>query len=74
MAFQQGHGMAAFRLACLAIEKNDFESANNWLIKGCLLGSTDSTEALSKMVSSETEKLMLSKIAVEQRGWESEEE
>jgi TPR repeat protein len=73
-AFEQGHGMAAFRLACLSIEKNDLDAANSWLIKGCLLGSTDSTEALSRMVSSEDEKLMLSKIATEQRGWESEEE
>ncbi len=71
-AFEQGHGMAAFRLACLSIEKNDTAAANEWLIKGCLQGSSESTKALSNMVSSEDEKLMLSAIAAEQAGTDFE--
>ena len=71
-SFEQGHGMAAFRLACLSIEKNDTVAANEWLIKGCLQGSSDSTKALSNMVSSEDEKLMLSAIAAEQAGTDFE--
>jgi hypothetical protein len=65
-AVDMNHGGAAYLLAVIATEQSDLAGANEWLIRASKLGDASATRALSQMVSSEVEQLMLAKIADEQ--------
>jgi len=57
------HGGAAYVLALMSVEENDFSAANEWLIRAAKLGDVTSTRALSQMVTSDDERRMLAQIA-----------
>jgi len=68
-AVDMKHGGAAYLLAVIATEQSDLAGANEWLIRASKLGDASATRALSQMVSSEVEQLMLAKIADEQESF-----
>jgi len=65
-AVEMKHAGAAYLLALMALEENDFGTANEWLIRAAKLGDATATRALSQMVTSEDERSMLAKVADEQ--------